>query len=171
MSSKLDILQEVTSSRQRSRDNKDTFSSLTLISMQFSFPSTLFGSPLPQAVKVNGEPSVHTQLSHSNQDFCNSFGAHLTSIRGDDEYDFIRGLVLRATGTNTRTWVGGTDAAKEGYWVWTDGSPFTFTAWGSGEPNNVDGNENCMEINLNGQDYVNDVNCSLKNAFICAKDA
>uniref|UniRef100_A0A3Q3FZ28 Ladderlectin-like n=1 Tax=Kryptolebias marmoratus TaxID=37003 RepID=A0A3Q3FZ28_KRYMA len=105
-------------------------------------------------------------LQLSTQDFCNSFGAHLTSIRGDDEYDFIRGLVLRATGTNTRTWVGGTDAAKEGYWVWTDGSPFTFTAWGSGEPNNVDGNENCMEINLNGQNYVNDENVSLLSRLL-----
>ncbi|XP_017294279.1 galactose-specific lectin nattectin-like [Kryptolebias marmoratus] len=105
------------------------------------------------------------------EDFCNLFDAHLTSIQGDDDYNFIRELVLKATGTNTRTWVGGTDAEEEGYWVWTDGSPFTFTAWGSGEPNNVDGNENCMEINLRGQDYVNDENCSRKNSFICAKDA
>ncbi|XP_013888866.1 galactose-specific lectin nattectin [Austrofundulus limnaeus] len=100
--------------------------------------------------------------------YCNRFGAHLTSIQGPDQYRFIRRLIEKATGTNTRTWVGGTNT--DGDWTWIDGSPFTFTNWGPGEPNNAGGNEHCMDINLNGQDYVNDENCDTKSASICAKD-
>ena len=33
-------------------------------------------------------------------------------------------------------WLGGTDKIKEGTWSWTDGSPFEFTNWSRGEPNN-----------------------------------
>ncbi|XP_013870943.1 galactose-specific lectin nattectin [Austrofundulus limnaeus] len=80
--------------------------------------------------------------------FCNLFKAHLTSIQRPDQYSFLREFIKNASGTNTRTWVGGTNAVQNDLWMWTDGSPFTFTAWGSGEPNNVDGKEHCMEINL-----------------------
>ncbi|XP_013881141.1 ladderlectin [Austrofundulus limnaeus] len=104
------------------------------------------------------------------EDFCNLFGAHLTSIQGPDQYAFLRRLIVETTGTNTRTWVGGTNLHDDGDWTWIDGTPFTFTNWGPGEPNNAGGNEHCMDINLRGQDYVNDENCDTKSAFICAKN-
>ena len=31
--------------------------------------------------------------------------------------------------------LGGSDVGSEGSWYWTDGSPWSFTAWGPGEPN------------------------------------
>lgn len=37
-------------------------------------------------------------------------------------------------------WIGLTDQAIEGTWVWRSGEPVAFTAWHSGEPNNL-GNE------------------------------
>ncbi|XP_013881397.1 galactose-specific lectin nattectin [Austrofundulus limnaeus] len=101
---------------------------------------------------------------------CNVSDAHLTSIHGPDEYSFIRGLINEATGENTTTWVGGTNGEGD-YWTWSDGSPFNFTNWGPEEPDNVDEYEYCMEINLNGEDYVHAENCDTRNAFVCAKDA
>lgn len=51
---------------------------------------------------------------------------------------------------------------QESDWRWSDGSKFTFTAWGPGEPNNLGGDENCMEINLNG---TKEVHCTLNRGL------
>ena len=64
------------------------------------------------------------------------------------------------------TWMGGNDVDEEGSWKWTDGSPFDFTFWDSGEPNNS-GNEDCMHHGWNGK--WNDAPCSRTNTFLCSK--
>ncbi|CAG5951116.1 unnamed protein product [Menidia menidia] len=61
---------------------------------------------------------------------------------------------------------------SDNVWMWSDGSPFTFTSWGRGEPNNYRGQkEPCMEIRNAGSGYVNDEPCQRRSAFICAKNA
>ncbi|XP_053174060.1 galactose-specific lectin nattectin-like [Scomber japonicus] len=100
---------------------------------------------------------------------CSSLSGNLVSIHTKDEYKFLREMIYRATNSHKTTWVGGYDAVKEGVWFWSDGSKFDFTDWGKGEPNNR-GGEGCMEINLRGEDYVNDGKCQLKRSFICARE-
>ncbi|XP_013881144.1 ladderlectin [Austrofundulus limnaeus] len=85
--------------------------------------------------------------------FCVSLDAHLASMEKPWDHDAIQAAIYSSTGTRTRSWVGGTDAAKEGEWTWSDGSPFTFTNWGPGQPNNSGGDKHCMEINLNGTTF------------------
>ncbi|XP_035999355.1 galactose-specific lectin nattectin [Fundulus heteroclitus] len=99
---------------------------------------------------------------------CNRFGGHLASIRTQDEHEFINDLTLKETGSNTRAWVGG---HKGRVWTWSDGSPFTFSSWSPGEPNNAGGNENCMRIHLRSRDYVDDANCDITLSFVCSKEA
>ncbi|XP_063743026.1 ladderlectin-like [Eleginops maclovinus] len=79
---------------------------------------------------------------------CNDLGGNLASIQTQAEYVFIRKLVKTATGTDKLTWVGGYDAVKEGVWLWSDGTKFSYTGWTKGEPNNSGGKENCMDINF-----------------------
>ncbi|XP_037543808.1 galactose-specific lectin nattectin [Nematolebias whitei] len=102
--------------------------------------------------------------------YCNDQAGELASFHDEAEYYFIRRLIMRASGTNTKSWVGGTKG-QDGDWTWTDGSDFSYTHWGQGEPNNMGGHENCVDMNWNGEDYVNDEVCSQQNAFVCAKDA
>ncbi|XP_054593303.1 galactose-specific lectin nattectin-like [Nothobranchius furzeri] len=101
--------------------------------------------------------------------FCKRHGGHLTSIQDTDQYNFIRELIFKGAGTNQKSWVGGTNAGRVHMWRWTDGTPFTFDSWGPGEPNNQGGNEHCMDMNLFGQDYVNDEDCSQQNSFVCIR--
>uniref|UniRef100_A0A3B3X957 C-type lectin domain-containing protein n=1 Tax=Poecilia mexicana TaxID=48701 RepID=A0A3B3X957_9TELE len=86
-----------------------------------------------------------------SQSDCISLGANLASIHSSGEHIFLKELVNSKKGSYQRTWVGGHDAVKEGVWMWSDGSKFDYTKWGSGEPNNVAGNEHCMEINIAGE--------------------
>ena len=86
-------------------------------------------------------------------------GGHLASIHTAQVNAFI--AVLGGLGA----YVGGTDAASEGTFVWTDGSPFDFTNWLGGEPNNSGDGEDCLQINdsLGGW---NDVPCGGAH-FVC----
>ncbi|GLD50597.1 galactose-specific lectin nattectin-like protein [Lates japonicus] len=82
---------------------------------------------------------------------------------------FLRELVFEAANSHKRTWVGGYDAVKEGVWLWSDGNIFDFNLWHQGEPNNL-GGEHCMEINLGGNDFINDRSCQQQKTFVCVKD-
>ncbi|XP_029291801.1 galactose-specific lectin nattectin-like [Cottoperca gobio] len=101
---------------------------------------------------------------------CIASGGNLASVKTANEYTFIRELVKRAAGSDKTSWIGGYDAVKEGLWEWSDGSKFDFKSWGKKESNNMKKQENCMEINFKGRDYVNDSSCSLKRSFVCSTD-
>ncbi|XP_034534274.1 galactose-specific lectin nattectin-like [Notolabrus celidotus] len=100
--------------------------------------------------------------------FCTTIGGNLASVHSKDLYLHLRSVVLRLTGKHMTTWLGGYDAAKDGVWLWSDGSLFDFKLWGAGEPNGG-GTEMCMEMNYAGRDYVNDVSCTPKRPFFCSK--
>ena len=79
---------------------------------------------------------------------------------------------MRSSNETFGFWLGGNDGKLEGSWVWTDGTPGTtssstlyyiisftqffftnlqyinfsveFTDWQRGQPNNVNGNQDCM---------------------------
>ncbi|KAM6981883.1 galactose-specific lectin nattectin-like [Tautogolabrus adspersus] len=99
---------------------------------------------------------------------CTSLGGNLASIQTSGEYNFLRGLIHKATNTHKETWVGGYDSPKTNVWLWSDGSQFDFKGWARGEPNDYAGGEGCMEMNLRGGDYVNDAKCNQKQSFVCA---
>ncbi|MCA9604112.1 MAG: C-type lectin domain-containing protein [Myxococcales bacterium] len=67
--------------------------------------------------------------------------AQLASIGGMMENDFV--ALESNTGGARLVWLGLTDAALEGTFVWLDGSPLAFTHWAGGEPNGGTG-ENCV---------------------------
>ncbi|KAK1897737.1 Galactose-specific lectin nattectin [Dissostichus eleginoides] len=99
---------------------------------------------------------------------CIALGGNLASIQSTHEYNQIRTVVRKAANSNRNVWVGGHDAVREGVWLWSDGSKFSFGSWGRGEPNNRGGKEHCMEINWRGQNYVNDQPCRDRRTFVCS---
>ncbi|XP_056310819.1 ladderlectin-like [Danio aesculapii] len=95
---------------------------------------------------------------------CQSLGANLASVHNKVENDFL----LSLAGDSTRCWIGGYDAEDAENWFWSDGSPFGYTNWCSGEPNNKN-TEHCLEINWTANHCWNNTPCSSTQGYICAR--
>src|SRR5262249_33633520 len=65
-----------------------------------------------------------------------SLGGYLATINNDAEQDFLWNSWKGSLGTGIGLWIGLTDQASEGHFVWMNGEPVTFTYWAPNEPNN-----------------------------------
>jgi len=114
--------------------------------------------------------STNTKTWNEAEAFCQQENGHLASITSEAINQYVReGMNSRDLGN---TWIGGNDIDEEGAWKWTDGSPFDFTYWNSGEPNNSGGDEDCMHatgIEHEVGETWNDRICSDSLSFLCSK--
>jgi hypothetical protein len=76
-----------------------------------------------------------------------SQGGYLASVLSQAENDFLRTTFSSVLGPS---WIGLTDQAVEGTFVWTSGEPVSYTNWAPGEPNNQSGIEDFGLILSNG---------------------
>lgn len=72
----------------------------------------------------------------------NTMGGHLVTITSAEENAFVQELI--SNGKYEFYWIGGTDTAKEGSFVWTNGETMNYTNWSENQPDNYGGNENYM---------------------------
>ena len=70
---------------------------------------------------------------------CEDWGAHLVVVTQAAEAAFIAKLC-----DERYMYLGASDAAEEGTWVWVDGSEWDFTHWHKGQPNDYAGGENYL---------------------------
>ncbi|GFO31296.1 C-type lectin [Plakobranchus ocellatus] len=98
---------------------------------------------------------------------CKSSGGYLVELDDDEEYLFVYDFVTRTGGANS-FWTGGNDIEREGQFVYFNSrKPVPILrGWSGGQPDNVGGNEDCMEIRLNFQG-LNDWICSATGKFVC----
>lgn len=68
-------------------------------------------------------------------------GWDLATVGDAGENDFIESLLSLALPSRSHYWIGATDAAVEDTWTWVDGTPFVFTDWWGGEPNDFGGED------------------------------
>lgn len=67
-----------------------------------------------------------------------------------------------------RVWIGLNDLTMEGLFEWTSGVNVTYTNWEMGQPNNGQGQENCVALpGLNTIDQWDDTNCVQALPFVC----
>jgi hypothetical protein len=97
------------------------------------------------------------------RNYCLARGGDLVGISDVNENNFV-GSVAAASASGS-WWIGLNDVATEGNFVWSNGTPKTFTKWNGGEPNNSS-NEDCAEI-LTGSYAWNDLNCGAGRYFVC----
>jgi hypothetical protein len=80
------------------------------------------------------------------------YGGHLATVRSAAEENW---LVTRFSSVNN-LWIGLSDAAQEGAWLWVSGEPATYFDWGPGEPNGGR-NENYAVLNAAGTQKWDDL--------------
>ncbi|XP_062600483.1 C-type lectin lectoxin-Lio3-like isoform X2 [Saccostrea cucullata] len=102
---------------------------------------------------------------------CLQYGAKLVEIETREENFFLKQRIIDYDKLRLY-WIGGTDEISEGRFVLAStGSSLTFTDWSRGEPNDVKGQEDCIEITtlFNRTGIWNDNNCSSELYFICER--
>ena len=85
---------------------------------------------------------------------CLAWGGDLATLTSLEENTLM--YSTRTAGVNC--WIGLNDLDNENAFVWADGSSSTYRNWYSGEPNDVEGNEDCVHIY--GTEYWNDLSCT-----------
>lgn len=71
--------------------------------------------------------------------YCESLGGHLAVITSQEENDILYAYMLEQGCQSA--YIGLTDSAEEGTWVWVTGETSDYRNWHSGEPNGENSNE------------------------------
>ncbi|XP_071788858.1 echinoidin-like [Asterias amurensis] len=117
--------------------------------------------------------------------YCNQFSAnkhsgeetisHLVSVNNHAENDFLYALwssTRETSGNEALLWLGFYKPMGRNYFTWSDYSDIDFTFWDSSRPNNVGGDENCVEmweeaIENHRLKSWNDRACTHEASFVC----
>ena len=117
-------------------------------------------------IKYNGHYygfSQDKKTWNEAQKDCEANGGHLVTIADEKEQKAVQKL-LSYDGSGT-AWIGATDEASEGEWIWCTGEIFSYSNWNSGEPNN-DKEEDYAGIYVDGFKW-NDWNGTTVLNYIC----
>nr|XP_039274127.1 C-type lectin lectoxin-Thr1-like [Styela clava] len=98
---------------------------------------------------------------------CKKYGGQLASTGYRD--DNVRREILPLVRTGGHTWIGLNDIQHENTFVWEDGvtAKADSIPWHEGEPNDANGNEDCVDI-ASGFDWnLNDQYCGAKLQYLC----
>jgi hypothetical protein len=91
-----------------------------------------------------------------------ALGGHLATINDAAEQNWVFSTFGAFGGVDRSLWIGLTDQAVEGHFVWTSGEPLTYTNWIPGQPDNFTGSENWVHMMKGNNGYVpgewNDLN-------------
>ena len=81
-------------------------------------------------------------------------GGHLVAVNDQQEQEWL----VQTFGGDKWMWIGFTDSAEEGIWIWSNGDSVTYTNWYPGEPNDMwSCGEDYAVMNWESPGYWNDL--------------
>jgi hypothetical protein len=100
---------------------------------------------------------------------CQAVGYDLVTVDSDAENTWVydQGQALVAS----YWWIGLNDLAVEGTFEWSSGDAVTYTNWGSGQPDDGRGTEECVHYGWGGAYVWNDDQCEDVKAYTCESPA
>lgn len=124
-----------------------------------------YDNPVEVYFRGNSYKLVNQSMSWRNaRSYAESLGGHLVNISDEAENRFVTDLAMKSG--VLRFWIGLTDEAEEGHFVWVTGEPLTYTKWLTGEPNDYGGAEDYAEIGFGIPYFWNDNNSSWSQPFV-----
>ncbi|KAL4237092.1 hypothetical protein ACF0H5_005474 [Mactra antiquata] len=97
---------------------------------------------------------------------CSDYNGKLAEPNTDDKYKTILDIIS----PGDEVWLGASDMEHEGIWLWENTQKVVdVDKWEQYQPNNLGGNQNCLEIGINSK--LNDDACMASNKFVCEKTA
>ncbi|XP_058605277.1 CD209 antigen-like protein 2 [Onychostoma macrolepis] len=109
--------------------------------------------------------SIELKNWSDSRQYCRDRGGDLVIINTEEKQRHISSF------TTERVWIGLSDTEQEGIMKWVNNSPLKQGFWFKGEPNNYNGDEDCIELNYKREtlNSWNDRKCSDKIKGICEK--
>lgn len=103
--------------------------------------------------------------------YCNSLHGHLVELKDSATNTFVKDHLKAMNGNNHVYFVGATDFAKEGSWIWHKSNTHaTFFDWGVDQiPFVANHHENCLTLDFHENFVWHDYPCQDKLHFICEK--
>eukprot|EP01084_Bolivina_argentea_P166595 289206_1 len=97
-------------------------------------------------LELNKYILIYGEWTHSeaNNECYQQYGTHLSSIHNDR--DELEASNLCKSSSDGNCWLGASDEDMEGIWLWNDGTEWNYTDWAIDRPNDVNGNEHCLQI-------------------------
>ena len=87
------------------------------------------------------------QSWQQSQRFCRNWGGNL-AMHGVKTLENRKKLILKLPIENFDFWIGASDIASEGNWVWVNGESASSSEliWGGGQPDNGGGSQDCILV-------------------------
>ncbi|XP_069103200.1 C-type lectin lectoxin-Phi1-like [Argopecten irradians] len=116
---------------------------------------------------------IQTRATYEDaRDWCQSRNAFVADVTSEKEYRFIK-AELKKSGQK-KYYLGGQLNRTSDEWIWyRTGEKFVFTKWHveDGEPNDLNKDEDCLQMQGHRDFKWNDVSCTRNASFIFKKSA
>ncbi|VDI51334.1 Hypothetical predicted protein [Mytilus galloprovincialis] len=100
--------------------------------------------------------------------YCRSVGGHLATVESKQEKDEIHEFSKFHSAGDF--WLDGIDDVHESDWRWASTySIINPTFWHPGQPDNLKGNEDCLEVRIGDNGQWNDDDCAKHQFCLCEK--